>query len=166
MKTKTIEKTIFLADDGTEFLDKEKCKAYEDDYKNVKIFRVFHSPDLTEGRGLRKELLLCVKATFSHTLWAELWCERMFGSRVDFAQGVAIVNAWTLSESGWSWKDVLEDQKRSARQKDARKVICIVSGDTTHPSWKNGEPMNKPPAESSFKKPAPIDTQIAKGYQE
>lgn len=45
-----IEKTlvIYQSDDGVEFTNKDNCLRYERELKNLKWFKVYHTPDLTE----------------------------------------------------------------------------------------------------------------------
>ncbi|EXZ16201.1 hypothetical protein M071_4461, partial [Bacteroides fragilis str. Ds-233] len=52
MKAKEITKTIYIANDGKEFLAKEDCKKYEDFIEKVlsriEYFCIRCNPDLTE----------------------------------------------------------------------------------------------------------------------
>lgn len=136
MKTKkreTIE-TVFEADDGEQFLKKEDCEAYEKDLKDTKVFRIMHCPDCTEKGTLQKSLLLAVTAKWSQDLWAELWCEKRFGSRVDFVQGVAICMAWRIGKE----IPLLEAYEM---EKKGTELIRIKGGDNTRPNWKHGSPV-------------------------
>ena len=52
METKEITKTVYIANDGKEFLSKEECEKYEKFVKeilsNIKYFCIGCHPDLTE----------------------------------------------------------------------------------------------------------------------
>lgn len=137
MKTTTRKQTVYEADDGTPFLKKEQCEAYEKDLKNTRAFRIHHGPDTTEKGTLQRTLLLFVKAKWSHELWAELWCEGRFGSRVDFVQGVAICPAWRIGT-------VLPLHEAIEQEKEGTAAVHISEGDTTRPTWKDGRPVEAP----------------------
>lgn len=138
MKTKQREvvETVYEAEDGTPFLKKEECEAYEADLKDTKVFRIWHCADLTESGTLQKSLLLAVVAQWSHELWAELWCEKRFGSRVDFVQGVAICMAWRIG------KDEVPLLEAYKFEKKGTELVRITGGDNTRPDWKHGAPVN------------------------
>lgn len=48
-----IKKTVYVANDGKEFFDKEECLKYEkfldEVLSNIKYFSIYCSPDLTEN---------------------------------------------------------------------------------------------------------------------
>lgn len=93
MKTITKEMPIFVAEDGKEFLDSNLCIKYEQmelkRRQELKYFSVVHSADTTEGRGYSKITYIAVEAGYSSEHYATLYCERTFGSRIEFVQGVA-----------------------------------------------------------------------------
>lgn len=61
MEEKIIKKTIYIANDGKEFLDKEKCEKYEKEFLDkIKYFRIFYNFDYTEGRGFETVIYLAV----------------------------------------------------------------------------------------------------------
>ncbi len=136
VKKREVVETVYEADDGTPFLKEDECKAYEEALKDTKVFRIHYCPDTTEHGTLQKTLLLFVKAKFSHELWAELWCEKGFGSRLDFVQGVAICTAWRVGI-----QEALTDALRKEKDKDGLlEVVRIDGGDTTLPDWVKGRP--------------------------
>lgn len=56
-----IKKTVYVANDGKEFFDKEECLKYEkfldEVLSNIKYFSIYCSPDLTEnGRIYEREI--------------------------------------------------------------------------------------------------------------
>lgn len=54
MEEKTIKKTVYIAKDGKEFLDKEKCEKYEKEFLDrIKYFRISYNFDYSEGRGFQ-----------------------------------------------------------------------------------------------------------------
>ena len=54
MEEKTIEKTVYIAKDGKEFFDKEKCKKYEKEVLDkIQYYSIFYNFDYTEGRGFQ-----------------------------------------------------------------------------------------------------------------
>lgn len=54
MEEKTIQKTVYVAKDGKEFLDKEECEKYEKEFLDkVKYFAIEYNFDMTEGRGFQ-----------------------------------------------------------------------------------------------------------------
>lgn len=61
-----VNQPVFISDDGREFTSEQDCKEWEAHYsklkKNLAFFRVNHSPDLTEGRGMQRTTLFGVVA--------------------------------------------------------------------------------------------------------
>lgn len=54
MEEKTIKKTIYIAKDGKEFLDKEECEKYEKEFLDrIKYFSIYYNFDYNEGRGFQ-----------------------------------------------------------------------------------------------------------------
>ena len=101
IKKEKLERDIFIAEDGKEFLSEEKAKEYEREFlqrkKNMRYYRVSHSPDLTEGRGFHKSFLVAVEKGQGHQLYVELYCERYIGSRISWVMGVAATANWSIS---------------------------------------------------------------------
>lgn len=54
MEEKEIIKKVFIANDGKEFLDRDECQKYEEEFLNkVKYFSVSYNFDMNEGRGFQ-----------------------------------------------------------------------------------------------------------------
>lgn len=54
MEEKTIKKTVYIAKDGKEFLDKKKCEKYEKEFLDrIKYFSIYYNFDYSEGRGFQ-----------------------------------------------------------------------------------------------------------------
>jgi hypothetical protein len=130
MKTESRKITVYVADDGREFMSETECKLHEREVANTHYYRVDYSPDLTEGRGLQRYLLLAVKAEWSSEAWAELWCEKTLGSRFAFVQGVQITPKWSVC--GIPATDAQRMMSTAKIQK--LEVVEITGGE--HESWK------------------------------
>ena len=100
MKTITKEIPVYVADDGKEFLDSTLCTKYEEGElkrrADIRYFRVVHSADTTEGRGYSKVTYIAVEAGYNAELYATVYCEKTFGSRITYIQGVAPMWSWIL----------------------------------------------------------------------
>ena len=61
-----VNQPVFISEDGREFTSEKDCRDWEAHYSNLKrnlsYYRVNHSPDLTEGRGMRCTTLFGVLA--------------------------------------------------------------------------------------------------------
>lgn len=59
---KEIEKSVnvYVANDGTEFLDKAACEIYEKNRNAIKYFMVKHAPDLTETGMFMRDSVVAV----------------------------------------------------------------------------------------------------------
>lgn len=54
MIEKTIQKTVYVAKDGKEFLDKKECRKYENEFLDkIKYYSIYYNFDYTEGRGFQ-----------------------------------------------------------------------------------------------------------------
>lgn len=61
MEEKTIRKTVYIAKDGKEFLDKEECEKYEKEFiDKVRYFAIEYDYDFTEGRGFQSVVNMAV----------------------------------------------------------------------------------------------------------
>ena len=100
-KEKTMK--LFITPDGKEFLSKSKAKSYTDNTlkrkDNIKYFKVTYGPDLTEGRGYHKLLLVAVERSYAHKLILEEFCEKYIGSRIAWVMGAAPMENWRITES-------------------------------------------------------------------
>ena len=45
---KTVERTVFVTDDGLEFLTQEQARMHETNLRNIKHFLIRHAPDKTQ----------------------------------------------------------------------------------------------------------------------
>jgi hypothetical protein len=99
MKKLVIEK--FESTDGKIFDTESQCVLHESQMKDVAWFEVFAGPDLTEGRhGPKSRGYIAVHAKSSHSMFAEHWCYKEYGSAVAFCQGVfgsnAVIPNWRV----------------------------------------------------------------------
>ena len=98
MKTKTT--TVYITADGKEFIDSDEAHHHEMSLNNIKYFFIRYNPDVTEGRGLQSAGFIAVNAKQSHRMFAEHAAYELFGSNIEFVQGVfgsnAIMNNWKI----------------------------------------------------------------------
>lgn len=87
----------YISTDGIPFNTKEACLQHEERIKNIKYFSVAHAPDLTEGRGLKKRIVIAVHALSDHEVYVEHFCYAMFGNRHAFVMGHYGSNAMTYN---------------------------------------------------------------------
>lgn len=92
MQEKTITMTVYVAQDGKEFLGKEECLKYEklleEVLSNIQYFSVFCDPDLTETGGFTREILVAVYSTrYFHKEIAFEWALRRLGYLEKGVQG-------------------------------------------------------------------------------
>ena len=106
--TTKIQVDAYQALDGTVFLDKEKCEHYDRDIRETKLYKLFHNPDLTEGRGYYGLTYVTVKGR-PPTCMLEDWVYENVGARTDFIMGVQPTDAWYLVQVS----DPLEHTKSS-----------------------------------------------------
>lgn len=101
MQSKIINTEVFIAEDGKEFLKAEDCQNYEKNVlerkKNISYFRISHSADFTEGRGFQSFSLVAVEAQYSRELVAEMFCQIVFGNRVQWMYH-SPAEAWNLTK--------------------------------------------------------------------
>ena len=91
----------FIAKDGKEFLTEKECIAYENKqetiYKNIKYFRAYSNPDLTEGRGLYGNLFIAVLCTnYLHQERALKYMIDKFKTPIAYVQGVAPIKNFSV----------------------------------------------------------------------
>lgn len=84
MQEKTIKKTVYVAADGKEFLEKEEClkheKLLDEVFSKIQYFTVFCEPDLTETGSFTKEIHVAVYSThYFHKEIAFQWALNRFG---------------------------------------------------------------------------------------
>lgn len=85
--------------DGKLFESKEEAQKHEEQNQNLKAFKIFAYPDLTEGRsGPEFQGYLLVNAKSNHSMFAEHWCYEKYHNKIAFVMGVfgsnAIMENW------------------------------------------------------------------------
>ena len=100
--TKEKRTKIFITSDGTEFLSELEATNYIKNIlerkEKIKYFKISYGPDLTEGRGYCKLLLVAIEGNFNHQLFVEDFCERNIGSRMAWIMGMSPISRWNLTE--------------------------------------------------------------------
>jgi len=101
---KKINKKIFVADDGKEFMTQIECENYEaklkEEEKNTSYWQIICNPDLTEGRGHYGLIFARIKVDgyTNPKLMLSDYCYRTIGRPVAFVQGCAPIANWHISE--------------------------------------------------------------------
>lgn len=105
METKEITKTIYIANDGKEFLTKEDCEKHEKFVKEIlsriKYFCVRCKPDLTETGYFKHKIYVAVFS--EHYLYKDIvfeWALRKFGHLLgESVQGYGFQPRFSVSEA-------------------------------------------------------------------
>lgn len=91
METKQITKTIYVANDGKEFLTKEECEKHEEFVKEtlsrIKYFCVHCNPDTTETGYFMHKIYVAVLSNYLHKEIVTEWGMRKFGYLGQGVQG-------------------------------------------------------------------------------
>lgn len=96
MRKETRPLTLWIADDGREFLSKKDCEAHENALKNVKYFASSCAPDLTEGRGYNHQILFVVNDDqHVHQQRCLQWLIDNKGRVLSYVMGVSPMLTWT-----------------------------------------------------------------------
>lgn len=104
MKTKEVTKTVYIADDGKEFLTKEDCEKYEKFVKEIlsriEYFCIRCNPDLTETGYFQHKIYVAVWSNHSfHYEIAFEWALRKFGHLLgESVQGYGFQPHFSVSE--------------------------------------------------------------------
>ena len=104
MKTKEITKTIYIANDGKEFLTKEDCEKHEKFVKEIlsriQYFCIRCIPDLTETGYYKHKIYVAVFSEhFFHEEIAFEWALRKFGHLLgESVQGYGFQPRFSVSE--------------------------------------------------------------------
>lgn len=106
MQEKTITKTVYVAKDGKEFLDKDECEKYEKFVKeilsNIRYFCIMCNPDLTET-GLYQHKIYVAVLSKRYCLHKEIaieWALRKFGRYLgESVQGYGFQRQFIVNES-------------------------------------------------------------------
>ena len=126
MKSTTKNIPVFISEDGKEFLDQALCEKYEKEelgrWKDIRYFSVVHSADLTEGRGWSRITYMAAEGSYSSALYAELYCEKTFGSSIEFVQGVLPMHDWSLQEIDRTNFNL----RQPGKLRDYNRVVAVV----------------------------------------
>ncbi len=103
METKEITKTVYIANDGKEFLSKEDCEKYENFAKEIlsriKYFCIRCNPDLTETGYFTHKIYAAVFS--KHYFYKDIafeWALRKFGYLGESVQGWGFQPRFSVSE--------------------------------------------------------------------
>ena len=105
MEMKEITKTIYIADDGKEFLTKEDCEKYEKFVKEtlsrIEYFCIRCNPDLTETGYIQHKIYVAVWSNhYFHYEIAFEWALRKFGHLLgEGVQGYGFQPQFSVSKS-------------------------------------------------------------------
>lgn len=104
METKEITKTIYIANDGKEFLTKEDCEKHEKFVKEIlsriEYFCIKCLPDLTETGSFQRKIYVAVwsKQLFHYEI-AFQWALKKFGTYLgESVQGYGFQPCFSVSE--------------------------------------------------------------------
>ena len=101
MNTKTVKTTIYVAEDGSEFLTQSECENYEKNtlerLKKIKYFILWHSADFTEGRGYQSYSLIASECNYNQTELARMYAQMKHGLEVQWMYS-SPTYAWSLKE--------------------------------------------------------------------
>lgn len=136
MKQETRTQDLWVSEDGREFLTKDECEKYEKEtlgrFKNIKYFRVYHSPDLTEGRGMYGLTFIAVETQWGGYCaepFAMDWCFKTFGKCVAYVQGCSPTDNWRLSEcTEEDWKNRKSRKAQVGDYKYDSKEVFLSNG--------------------------------------
>ena len=102
MKTVKVQRTIFRADDGKEFIAEKECRDYEEKFldliKRIKYYRTSCSPDCTEGRGWHKTLYIAVlPEEYKNALYYGLeYLIQRFKTCLAYVQGCSMIEEFCI----------------------------------------------------------------------
>ena len=83
MEKQTRNVDVYIAKDGTEFLDKNECANYEKLMDNIRYFRINTTPDLTETGLMQKSIAVLVYSDhYSHYEIALNYAIKELGLRI------------------------------------------------------------------------------------
>lgn len=104
METKKVTKTVYIANDGKEFLTKEDCEKHEkfveETLSRIKYFCIRCEPDLTETGYFQHKIYVAVLS--EHYLYKDIafeWALRKFGHLLgESVQGYGFQPHFSVSE--------------------------------------------------------------------
>ena len=143
---KEIKETVYIADDGTRFLDKEECEGYEAMVGKIKFFIVTHSPDLNEtGLFTKEDVVAVYSEDGDHLAIVERWCVSEKGYQIlgPSVQGVGFQRHFEIIE-GKGGDNVNWPKERWNKY---MKGASVTDGRTTWPQYD----------EKVFLSPIPVD---------
>ena len=87
MKEEVVTTTVYIAEDGKRFTEKNDCEKYEKEVlalkKSVGYFKVLHNPDLTETGCMQGAFLVAVYCNnLCHRDVVENWCVNQKGMKI------------------------------------------------------------------------------------
>lgn len=98
---KAIEKTVFVTDDGMEFLDAEKAKMHEINIKNIKHFLVHYAPDKTQTGNYTRSVPVAVHASpgcHKHVMYQYLMKCRNWNAITEGVMGHGYMRGFLVEE--------------------------------------------------------------------
>lgn len=98
-----IETVCYKTTDGKIFETESMAQEHEKELSNVKAFKVYAHPDLTEGRyGPSLQGYLLVHANKYHDEFAKHWAYTEYGNEIAFVMGAygsnAIIGNWKVTQ--------------------------------------------------------------------
>lgn len=116
----------YVSTDGITFSSKEECERHEILLTNVKYFRIVYEPDLSEGRGWGKRIVVAVNTKVNHEKFVEHLCYEIFGNKIAFIMGhygnKALIANWMIYEAS---KEDIEELEIKYRIEDVMVGNCI-----------------------------------------
>lgn len=139
---KTIQKTVYVAEDGKEFTSDKACSDHEKflieqekRLQNLKIYTVNYSFEATEGRGYYRRVHIITDKEYEVVLQ---YCYNTFGPPLKPWYGSHYYKSWIINEStGLSVKEALKQQGLRVSQflsSDATiEVVLLSTSDIEYP---------------------------------
>ena len=112
-----MRKVFVSEEDNRSFETQEECQkhidglnAIKDRLRNMKFYRVTHSPDLTEGRGYYGLTYIAIETKYDHENWFMDYCYTHFGKAIQMVQGCSPIAGWVFDyaidvEEFLNWKE-------------------------------------------------------------
>lgn len=128
METKEITKTVYIANDGKEFLTKEDCEKYEKFVKEtlsrIKYFCIRCNPDLTEtGYFTHKIYVAVFSRHYFHKEVAFEWALHKFRYLGESVQGCGFQPHFSVSEVSREEYEKCSSTKWGGRNLESEKIF-------------------------------------------
>lgn len=129
---KTLETTVYVADDGKVFSRQDECEKYEKEIerkeKLTTYWRVTHKPDLTEGRGNYGLTMIEVYGDLSYceNVYINDYCYRTFGRPIAFVQGCSPTENWNVLKIDKNLFNSMTNTRVGDYKYDAQRVKLFV----------------------------------------